>query len=235
MEVLLEPIQALTEGRARHFEISTRLLTSDGSAIDQEEAIRLALGSGLMPRLDLARIVRAARVARRLGKGGRTGSVLTAASSDSLSDQRFVANATAESKTGSTQLVLSFPQSEVRAFSPGHVQTLTALASAGFRFALDAVTDLDMDFSTLKRMGFEFVKLDAPVFLEGLPAPSGLVPASDICRLLADDGLTLIVGRIEDDWLLARILGFGVLYGRGTLFGKPRLVKAEVVADPPAA
>ena len=54
-------------------------------------------------------------------------------------------------------------------------------------------------------------------------------------RLDFDDGLTLIVGRIEDDWLLARILGFGVLYGRGTLFGKPRLVKAEVVADPPAA
>ena len=38
---LLEPIQALTEGRARHFEISTRLLTSDGSAIDQDEAARV--------------------------------------------------------------------------------------------------------------------------------------------------------------------------------------------------
>ena len=106
-----------------------------------------------------------------------------------------------------------------------------ALAAAGFRFALEEVTDLDMDFGALKAMGFEFVELDAPVFLEGLPAAGGRIPASDICRHLSDFGLTLIVGRIEDDWLLARILGFGVLFGKGTLFGGPSLVKAEVVAS----
>jgi len=101
--------------------------------------------------------------------------------------------------------------------------------------ALEEVTDLDMDFAELKELGFAFVELDAPVFLDGLPAASGRVPASDICRHLADFGMTLIVGRIEDDWLLARILGFGVLFGKGTLFGAPRLVKDEVVADPAAA
>ena len=58
------------------------------------------------------------------------------------------------------------------------------------------------------------------------------MPAADICRHLADFGLTLIVGRIEDDWLLARILGFGVLLGKGTLFGGPKLVKAEVLGEP---
>ena len=105
----------------------------------------------------------------------------------------------------------------------------------GFRFALEEVTDLDMDFAALKEMGFAFVELDAPVFLDGLPAAGGRVPASDICRHLADFGLTLIVGRIEDDWLLARILGFGVLFGKGALFGAPRLVKDEVVAAPAAA
>ena len=61
------------------------------------------------------------------------------------------------------------------------------------------------------------------------------MPASDICRHLADFGLSLIVGRIEDDWLLARILGFGVMFGKGTLFGGPRLVKDEVVAGTSAA
>ena len=108
-------------------------------------------------------------------------------------------------------------------------------AATGFGFALEEVTDLDMDFAGMKAMGFEFVKLDAPVFLEGLPAPGGHVPASDICRHLSDLGLTLIVGRIEDDWLLARILGFGVLFAKGTLFGGPKLVKPEVFAQPAAA
>jgi len=91
-----------------------------------------------------------------------------------------------------------------------------------------------MDFAGLRAMGFEFIELDAPVFLDGLPAAEGRVPSSDICRFLGDFGLTLIVGRIEDDWLLARVLGFGVLFGKGTLFGGPKLVKPEVVAEPAA-
>ena len=236
MEVLLEPIHALAEGRARHFEVSVRLLTADGGAVEQSEIARAAQGSGLMPRIDAARMVRAARVARRLGERGRQGSVLATVAGDSLTDDGFVFAAVEEPEIGGKMsLVLSFAQSEVRAFTPGHIQALGALSAVGFRFALEAVTDLDMDFAGLEEMGFAFVELDAPVFLDGLPAASGRVPASDICRHLADFGLTLIVGRIEDDWLLARILGFGVLFGKGTLFGAPRLVKDEVVANTAAA
>lgn len=232
MEVLLEPIHALAEGRARHFEVSMRLLTADGAALEQGEFTRAARGSGLMPHIDAARMVRAARVARRLSQRGRQGSVLAAVAGESLTDDDFLFSAVEEQggATGTMSLVLAFTQGEVRAFTPGHVQALGALAAAGFRFALEEVTDLDMDFAGLEKMGFAFVELDAPVFLDGLPAASARVPASDICRHLADFGLTLIVGHIEDDWLLARILGFGVLFGKGTLFGAPRLVKDEVVA-----
>jgi cyclic-di-GMP phosphodiesterase TipF (flagellum assembly factor) len=173
------------------------------------------------------------RVARRLGERGRKGSVLAQVDGDSLTDESFLAaTATEPGIQAGMDLVLSFAQSEVRAFSPGHTQALNALAAAGFRFALEDVTHLDMDFAALQTMGFAFVKLDASVFLDGLPAAGGRIPASDICRHLADFGLALVVGRIEDDWLLARILGFGVLFGKGALFGEPRLVKDDVVADP---
>ena len=100
------------------------------------------------------------------------------------------------------------------------------MAAAGFGFALEDVTDLEMDFGKLKALGFEFVKLDAEVFLEGMQAPGGCIAAADICRYLSEFGLTLIVGAIDDDWLLAKVMGFGVLLGKGTLFGGPRLIKA---------
>ena len=236
IEVLLEPIQALSEGRPRHYEISVRLRTADGAALEQCDFVRAAHGTGLMPRIDAERMIRAARVARRLGERGRHGSVLSAIAGESLADAEFVGTASANPGDGRMNLVLSFAQSEVRNFTAGHAEALGRLAAAGFGFALEEVTDLDMDFGGLKAMGFEFVKLDAPVFLEGLLAPGGVrIPASDICRHLSDFGLTLIVGRIEDDWLLARILGFGVLFGKGTLFGGPKLVKPEVVATPAAA
>jgi cyclic-di-GMP phosphodiesterase TipF (flagellum assembly factor) len=236
MEVLLEPIHALVEGRPRHFEVSMRLLTADGATLDQRDYAQAALGSGLMPRIDAAKMVRAARVAGRLGRRGREGAVLATMAGDSLTDQAFLDAAASGPGNGATMgLVLCFAQGDVRTFTPGHVRALGDLAAMGFRFALEDVTDLDMDFAALKEMGFAFVELDAPVFLDGLPAAAGRVPASDLCRHLADFGLSLIVGRIEDDWLLARILGFGVLFGKGALFGGPRLVKDEVVAGPAAA
>ena len=236
MEVLLEPIHALVEGRPRHFEVSMRLLMADGATLDQREYARAARGSGLMPRIDAAKMIRAARIAGRLGQRGREGSVLATMAGDSLTDQAFLeAAAAGPGSKMPMDLVLSFAQGEVRAFTPGHVRALRDLTAIGFRFALEEVTDLDMDFSALKEMGFAFVELDAPVFLEGLPAPGGRVPASDICRHLGDFGLSLVVGRIEDDWLLARILGFGVILGKGALFGGPRLVKDEVVAGVTAA
>jgi EAL domain-containing protein (putative c-di-GMP-specific phosphodiesterase class I) len=235
IEVLLEPIQALTEGRTRHFEISMRLLTEEGAALGQSEFARVARGSGLMPKIDAERMIRAARVARRLGERGRQGSVMSVIAGESLTDTHFLDAAANNGTDGRMNLVLSFAQSEVRNFTAGHAEALGQLADAGFGFALEDVTDLDMDFGALKEMGFEFIKLDAPVFLEGLEAPGGLIPADDICRHLSDFGLTLIVGRIEDDRLLARILGFGVLFGKGTLFGGPKLVKPEVVATPAVA
>ncbi len=236
MEFLLEPIHALVEGRPRHFEVSMRLLTAEGTPLDQSEYARAARGSGLMPRIDAAKMIRAARIAGRLGQRGREGSVLATVAGDSLTDQAFMETASAgPERISPMNLVLSFAQSEVRTFTPGHERALGDLAALGFRFALEDVVDLDMDFAGLKDMGFAFVELDAPVFLDGLPAPGGRVPASDICRHLADFGLSLIVGRIEDDWLLARILGFGVMFGKGTLFGGARLVKDEVVAGPAAA
>jgi cyclic-di-GMP phosphodiesterase TipF (flagellum assembly factor) len=236
MEVLLEPIHALAEGRPRHFEVSVRLLTADGATLEQSEFQRVAKGSGLMPQIDAARMIRAARVARRLGERGRQGAVLTTVTGEALTDESFLDVAAVQpGNEGQMGLVLSFAQNEVRAFSPGHSEVLGTLAAGGFGFALDEVTDLDMDFGSLKAMGFQFVKLDAPVFLDGLPAAGGRIPAADICRYLSDFGLTLVVGRIEDDWLLARILGFGVLFGKGALFGGPRLVKEEIVSGASAA
>jgi len=228
VEILLEPIHALVEGRPRHVEVSMRLVTADGTGLAHAEVSRAARGSALMPRIDALRVNHAMRVARRLGDRGRQGSVLVLVDGQSLVDEAFLAAAASEAGTAvSKRLVLCFAQAAVRAFSTTHAEVLKTLVRAGLRFALDEVADLDMDFAALKGMGFDFLKLDAQHFLEGLPVAGGRLPASDLCRHLADFGLTLIVGRIEDEWLLARILGFGVLFGKGALFGAPRVVRDE--------
>jgi cyclic-di-GMP phosphodiesterase TipF (flagellum assembly factor) len=226
-EVLIEPIHALSEGRPRHYEVSMRLRTADGEQLEQADYTRVAHDSDLLPHIDAARMLRAARVARRLAERGRQGSVLSAMAGDSITDNGFLDAAAQQVPNGGrVRLVLSFAQADARAFTPAHAEALGTMAAAGFGFALEDVTDLEMDFGRLKALGFEFVKLDAEVFLDGMQAPGGCIPAADICRYLSEFGLTLIVGAIEDDWLLAKVMGFGVLLGKGTLFGGPRLIKA---------
>jgi cyclic-di-GMP phosphodiesterase TipF (flagellum assembly factor) len=232
MEILLEPIQALNEGRARHFEISSRFLAADGSAIETSPLER----TGLIARMDAAGVVRAARVALRLGERGREGNVMTRIAAESLTDPGFIDAVVQQAKSARGMgLVLSLTQAAARDLTDIQVSGLNALMTAGCRFGLEEVGDLKMDFAALNTAGFAFVKLEAPIFLEGLPAAAGRVAASDVCRFLQDFGLTLIVARIEDDWMLARILGFGVQFGMGGLFGGPKLVKAEVVGEPAAA
>ena len=226
-EVLIEPIHVLAEGRPRHYEVTMRLRTADGEQLEQTDYIRAAQNSDLLSHIDAARMLRAARVARRLAERGRQGSVLSAMAGDSITDNGFLDAAQQQTANdGPVRLVLSFAQSDARSFTPAHAEALAAMAAAGFGFALEDVSDLEMDFGRLKALGFEFVKLDAQVFLDGMQAPGGCIPAADICRYLSEFGLTLVVGAIEDDWLLAKIMGFGVLLGKGTLFGGPRLIKA---------
>jgi EAL domain-containing protein (putative c-di-GMP-specific phosphodiesterase class I) len=232
METLLEPIQALNEGRARHFEISARFLAADGAAIDTSALER----TGLIARMDGASVIRAARVAHRLGERGREGNVLTRIAAESLTDPGFIDAVVQQAKNARGMgLILALSQTTARTLTDIQISGLNALTTAGCRFALEEVDDLKMDFASLKAVGFAFVKLEAPVFLEGLAAAGGRVAASDVVRFLGDYGLTLIVARIEDDWMLARILGFAVQFGMGGLFGGPKLVKAEVVGEPAAA
>ena len=120
-------------------------------------------------------------------------------------------------------------------FSDLQWSTLKDMAELGFRFSLEDITDLDFDFEALAAAGFAFVKLDAGVFMDGLPAAGGVVPAGDVCRYVGKQGLALIVGGITDDAIAVRLKSYGVELAQGPLFGQPRPVKADVLRNPHAA
>jgi len=231
IDVALEPILGLEDQQTRHYEVTVRLRDADGNPLNVSGGPDLR-GTGLLPLFDGVRITRTAAVARRLEERGKGGSVFSSFSGESVADEHFLgelAETLHQRASLATQLVLSFTQSDVRGFSTPEWDSLADMRALGFRFALSAITDLDMDFEELAEQGFAFVKLDASVFLEGLPAPSGRIPSSDVCRHLAAHGLTLVVERIDNDEQLARVFGFGVLLGQGQLFGGARPVRADVV------
>ncbi len=213
-----------------------RFKDATGVELPHDQVLAAARDAGLLPRVDAAVLPRAARIAQHFQLRGRDTEILAHVHGVSLPDQDFRAEVTAATiAADGAALVLSFAQSDLRGFGPIHWDILSTMADMGLRFAIESVTDLDMDFDALKSRGFEFVKLDTGVLLEGLPALDGIVASADVCRHFATAGLALIVNHVDDEQALARILGFGVLFGQGALFGNKRAVRSDLLSSPAAA
>jgi len=233
LDIFLEPIQGLDNSQTRHFEVSIRLKLSDGNIMDVAEYSEAARGSAWLPLIDVVKVSQAKKVALYLLRRGQSGAFISqingesVSSSSSFSDD--LASIMGEDQLMAGRLVLSLAQDDVRGFSPAQWSTIERLRHFGFRFAISDVNSLDMDFEMLARRGFAFVKLDASIFLEGLPAAQTLIPPTDVCRYLAGAGLTLVVNGLKDEAQKAKVLGFGALYGQGLLFGAPRPVKIEAL------
>ncbi len=238
LDVMLEPILGLGDRRAQHYVVSVRLWGDHEDLTSAAGSGRIARGSGLLPLLDAVKVERAARVAWRMEDRGKPGSLFSTLSGESLVSDRFLnrfADTYRQGDSLGSRLVLSFTQSDLRVFSDLQWATLKDMAELGFRFSLEDITDLDFDFEALAAAGFAFVKLDAGVFMDGLPAAGGVVPAEDVCRYVGKQRLALIVGGITDDAIAVQLKSYGVELAQGPLFGQPRPVKADVLRNPHAA
>ncbi len=231
VDVLLAPIQSLSEHRARHFEVMIRLRDEHGHVLSDIDVAEAARRTGLAGAIDVLRLPRVARVARKVqSRAGTPADVLTNVFGDSLADKHFI-DALDQCMAGPTPppMVLSFSQADIRNFGRVHWWALATLADIGLSFAVADVTDLDMDFDLLAARGFAFAKLDALVFLDGLPHGTSVIPAADLTRHLSTVGLQIIVARIEAHDQLQRVAACGVGLGQGSLFGEPKPVRREIL------
>ena len=221
--VYLQPILGLNDDSASHFEVSVRLITSDGEVLDRQQITADVRGAGLLPLLDAIGVRHGASFALKLERRGRDGAVFSPIAGESLENERFVTEVAGRQSQGvADRLILTFAQEEIRGLGVVQMSALAELARLGFRFAIERLSHLDMDFEALKANGFSFVKLDASVFTDGLALGGSLVPADDLCRFFREHRLDVIAGRIEDDEQRCRMIDYGVQFGQGRLFGEPR-------------
>ncbi|MET0569036.1 MAG: EAL domain-containing protein [Hyphomicrobiaceae bacterium] len=226
-EVYLDSIAGLNDHKTRHFDITLRVKVEGGAAADAEACAAL-LGSGAGTRLDAAKLVRVAQIATRLTSRGATAALFARVMPESLVDDMVLetcAEIVGRDAAVGRQLVLSFRQSAVRAFTQDHWETLATLSENGLRFAVEELSDLAMDFDVLKERGFHFVKADAAALLAGMQAHDGIISPAEACRRFTETGLSVIVTGVLDDATVAWALGLGALYGQGALFSSPRPVK----------
>jgi cyclic-di-GMP phosphodiesterase TipF (flagellum assembly factor) len=244
IDVFLQPVVSLPQRKRRFYECFTRIRGADGSFVLPEQYIQVAEEAGLIAAIDNMLLFRGVQLVRRSQRRHFDLGFFCNISPHTMRDREFFGDFVEfmeENAELSPNLVFEFAQSAVAQQDAETRADLQRLAAMGFRFAMDGVTDLDLDPEELAARHFKFVKVDCALLLAKARAESPVLdlrehgqvrarkPAHDLRSLKAAldaVGIDLIVEKIESDTDLVELLEYNIDFGQGYLFGEPRAAPA---------
>jgi cyclic-di-GMP phosphodiesterase TipF (flagellum assembly factor) len=247
VDLYLQPIVSLPQRRTMFYESFSRLRDESGRMMMPAEYLPAAEPEGLVSAIDNLLLFRCVQIVRRLAKQDRKVAIFCNISLASLADEVFFPQFLeflAENRDTAGGLVFELGQAAYEARGSVEARNMAKLADMGFRFSIDKVSDLSLDFADLSRSDVKFVKIAANVLLEQLLEMDGRltlrshkdIEAMDYAALAQRYGVEVIAEKIESERQVVDILDLDVAYGQGHLFGEPRAIKEQVLAesDPPA-
>ncbi|MGV9005105.1 MAG: EAL domain-containing protein [Brevundimonas sp.] len=247
VDLYLQPVVSLPQRRTIFYESFTRLRDSTDRVMMPAEYLSAAEGEGLVPAIDNLLLFRCAQIVRRLAKQDRKVGVFCNVALTSLGDETFFPqflDFLSENRDLNQALIFELGQATFDARGAIEARNMAKLADLGFRFSIDKVQTLELDFADLQRSDVKFIKVAADLLIEQLLDLDGSAPlpsmrdirAADFAALTRRYGIELIAEKVESERQIVDILELDVAMGQGHLFGEPRAIKEAVLAetDPPA-
>jgi cyclic-di-GMP phosphodiesterase TipF (flagellum assembly factor) len=247
VDLYLQPVVTLPQRRTVFYESFTRLRDSTDRVMMPAEYLSIAEGEGLVPAIDNLLLFRCAQIVRRLARQDRKVGVFCNVALSSLGDETFFPQFLeflSENRDLKEALIFELGQATFDARGAVEARNMAKLADLGFRFSIDKVQTLDLDFNDLQRSDVKFVKVAADLLIEqlldldgGSPIPSLRdIQAADFAQLTRRYGIEVIAEKCESERQIVDILELDISMGQGHLFGEPRAIKEAVLAetDPPA-
>ncbi len=232
VDLYLQPIVTLPQRKVRYYEALTRLRGDRGEVIMPRDYMRVAEPAGIMPTIDNLLLFRCVQVVRKLNERDADTGVFCNISANSLLDSDFFPQFIEymeHNKHLAEQLVFEFSQATINGCGPIEQASLMALSRLGFRFSMDQVTDINLDYRRLYELNIRYVKIAADVLVSQADDGRADIRPEDIKELMARYGINLIVDMIEKERSVVDVLDFNVDYGQGYLFGTPRPVRDDVL------
>ncbi|HEX7800902.1 MAG TPA: EAL domain-containing protein [Asticcacaulis sp.] len=247
VDLYLQPVVSLPQRKTIFYESFSRLRDASGRVLMPAEYLGVADAEGLVPSIDNLLLFRCVQIVRRLAKQDRRIGIFCNISLTSLRDETFFPQFLeflAENRDLAGSLIFELGQDAFATRASVEARNMAKLADLGFRFSIDKVTSIDFDLQDLHRSDVRYVKIGASLLLEqlldveGKPALKFLkdIHAGDYAGLLARYGIEVIAEKVESEKQVVDILEIDIGYAQGHLFGEPRAIKEQVLAetDPPA-
>lgn len=247
VDLYLQPIVSLPQRKTIFYESFSRLRDSTGRILMPGEYLKVAEPEGLVPSIDNLLLFRCVQIVRRLAKQDRKVGIFCNISLTSLRDETFFPQFLeflSENRDLAGSLIFELGQDQFDNRASIEARNMAKLADLGFRFSIDKVATIDFDLQDLHRSDVRFVKIGANLLLEqlldvdGKPALRFMkdIHAGDYASLMARYGIEVIAEKVENEKQVVDVLEIDIGYGQGHLFGEPRAIKEQVLAetDPPA-
>ena len=247
VDLYLQPVVSLPQRKTIFYESFSRLRDMTGRVLMPAEYLTVADAEGLVPSIDNLLLFRCVQIVRRLAKQDRRIGIFCNISLTSLRDETFFPQFLEflnENRDLAGALIFELGQEAFATRGSIEARNMAKLADLGFRFSIDKVVSIDFDLQDLHRSDVRYVKIGANLLLEqlldieGKPALKFLkdIHAGDYAGLLARYGIEVIAEKVESERQVVDILDIEIGYAQGHLFGEPRAIKEQVLAetDPPA-
>jgi cyclic-di-GMP phosphodiesterase TipF (flagellum assembly factor) len=228
VDLVLQPIVSLPQRKRQFFEAFTRIRAQDDEIIVPDQYIAIAEREGLITAIDNMLLFRCVQLLRRSQSKNQNIGYFCNISPYTLADHDFFGEFVhfmSENAELAPNLIFEFAQSTVADRDEDIERQLGRLAGMGFRFSMDQVASLSLDYDALAERRFKFVKIDARTLIQEFDAPSSRldIDVVDLKRTLERHGIDLIVEKIESEPMLLDVLDLHVDYGQGYLFGEPKV------------
>jgi cyclic-di-GMP phosphodiesterase TipF (flagellum assembly factor) len=244
VDLYLQAVVGLPQRRTLYYESFSRLRDETGRVLMPAEFLSVAEPAGLVAAIDNLLLFRCVQIVRRLAKQERKIGIFCNISLASLGDEEFFRpfmEFLSANRDLADALVFELGQAAFASRGPIEARHMARLADLGFRFSIDKVTDLDLDFLDLARADVGFVKIAAQVLIDELEDDEGRlafrslpgVAAADFAAIARKHGVELVAEKVESERQVVDILDLDISFGQGHLFGEPRPIRDAVLTEAP--
>lgn len=225
VDLVLQPVVSLPQRKRKFYEAYTRIRSEDGEVITPSQYIAIAEREGLVTALDNLMLFRCVQQLRNKHNKNRNIGFFCNVSPHTLADKKFFNDFVVfmtDNSSLAQDLIFEFSHATIANQDEEITHQLGRLAAIGFRFSLDQVNSLNLDYGALAEQHFKYIKIDAETMLREIPQPTTDIDLHDFKKALERQGIDLVVEKIETEDVLRDILDFHVDFGQGYLFGEPK-------------
>lgn len=229
VDLALQPVVSLPQRKRKFYEAYTRIRSEDGEVITPSQYIAIAEREGLVTAIDNLMLFRCVQQLRNKHNKNRNTGFFCNISPHTLADKKFFNDFIvfmSENSSLAQDLIFEFSHATIANQDDEIRHQLGRLAALGFRFSLDQVNSLNLDYGALAEQHFKYIKIDAETMLREVPQPTTEIDLHDFKKALERQGIDLVVEKIETEDVLRDILDFHVDFGQGYLFGEPKSLNA---------